>query len=143
MARRRRRVSGVLTRWVDGCDYQVGDQVLVVNRGGDAAMVTAYFGERGAVRALNFKGLGQRFPHDPLICVRLADGRNDGFWSEELLPVALRVPAQLTMPWLPARTFCMERWCAQLFADPSAQTLKSVTPEQEGRHVDEEHLYGA
>ena len=111
-----KRCRRLLTDWVEGSAYQVGDVVLVVARGGDVRMVERFLGMIGTVEELDYRNIcGQRYPRDPMVCVRFADGDRDGFWSEELLPIAMRVPAQLCMPWRLARRYPKKLWSGSLF----------------------------
>lgn len=90
--------------WIEGCAFQIGDRVRVVERGHDVHMVAAFIGLEGEVEDLVFEGLGQRFPDDPFIGVRFPDGNRDGFWSEELDHTFCVLPPQLAL-FPPQRIF--------------------------------------
>jgi hypothetical protein len=66
-----------------GSPYQPGEVVRVVP--GDDGSVPEYIGGVGVVLYLEYDcGCGQTFPCDPMIGVRLDDGREYEFWRDEL-----------------------------------------------------------
>jgi hypothetical protein len=69
---------------VSGAPFKIGQLVEVrclVDEQGDPS----FLGRRGVIEHLEYCcGCGQSYPHDPMIGVRLSDGRLDEFWKEEL-----------------------------------------------------------
>lgn len=69
---------------VEGTPLRIGDLVLVC-KGGDETFSQEHLGKTGTVIYFEYScGCGQSFPHDPMIGVRLPDGKVDEFWREEL-----------------------------------------------------------
>lgn len=76
---------------VDGSPFQPGQAVVVVRSAepedGGCLDVLRYVGCSGVVEHLDYScGCGQSYPGDPMVGVRLADGRLQEFWREELEP---------------------------------------------------------
>lgn len=50
---------------------------------------SGHLGRLGLVEHLDYSsGVGQRYPNDPMICVRFSNGQREVFWAEELLAVS-------------------------------------------------------
>jgi hypothetical protein len=77
---------------VDGAPYQPADPVRVVmsaEQKGTLTDVSDFIGRAGFVEYLEYScGCGQRYPDDPMIGVRFADGALQEFWREELAPLS-------------------------------------------------------
>ena len=74
---------------VVGSPFQPGQHVLVVRSAepedGGFLDVLGYVGCSGVVEHLEYScGCGQSYPGDPMIGVKLEDGRAQEFWPEEL-----------------------------------------------------------
>lgn len=77
---------------VAGAPYQPTDSVRVVmsaEQKGTLTDVSDFIGRTGVVEYLEYScGCGQRYPDDPMIAVRFADGALQEFWREELAPLS-------------------------------------------------------
>jgi CarS bacterial SH3 domain len=75
-----------ITHDVEGSPFKIGQTVLVLNNpNSDKTFDKKFAGKIGTVRHFEYEGgCGQTFPMDPMISVRLSNGKCDEFWKEEL-----------------------------------------------------------
>lgn len=85
--------------YVDGAPVQVGDTVHVVSASDDTCDFS-FLGLTGTVEFLEYEcGCGQTYPCDPMIGVRLPDGRLDEFWAEEIILFPFSMPRDTSVRW--------------------------------------------
>lgn len=71
---------------VEGAPFRIGQKVRILqNPNNDNTFDTTFANKVGEVWCFEYEcGCGQTFPDDPMIAVRLKDGKSDEFWKEEL-----------------------------------------------------------
>jgi len=71
---------------IKGAPYKIGQKVKILdNPNNDETFDRKFANKIGEMMHFEYDGgCGQSFPRDPMIGVRLANGKRDEFWKEEL-----------------------------------------------------------
>ena len=71
---------------IEGAPFKIGQRVKILdNPSNDYTFDNKFANKVGEITQFEYEsGCGQTFPSDPMIGVQLDNGKQDGFWHEEL-----------------------------------------------------------